>query len=405
MTYENVDGGLVPIKAWTRGVPFEPQARAQVQQMAQLPIVGPHIAIMPDVHLGYGSTVGSVAPTRKAIVPAMVGVDIGCGMCAVRTSLTSHDVSDNAQDLFEAIARSVPHGGAPKNPAVGAWADPPVHSVDAYRLLHSGLERILEKHPGVAHKNASAALSQLGTLGGGNHFVEICLDESDRVWVMLHSGSRGIGNRIGTYFTELAKREMDRLDRRLPNRDMAYLEEGTSHFDDYVEAVSWAQTYAARNRRIMLQASLAAVSSKMKNPFFVDAEAINCHHNYVQQEEHFGERVWLTRKGAVSARAGELGIIPGSMGTKSFIVRGKGNADSFHSCSHGAGRVMARGEAKRTITVADHIAATEGIACRKDEGVIDESPRAYKRVEDVMAAQEDLVEIVHTLKQIVCVKG
>lgn len=401
MNYESVEGGLVPVKAWTRGVDFEAKAREQVLQTSQLSIVGPHVAIMPDVHFGFGSTVGSVVPTRAAIIPSCVGVDIGCGMCAIRTTLTSHDVSDNAQDLFEAISNAVPHGGARKS-SVGNWGDTPVDATKTFEEMRPLYEQIVAKHPAVRH---DTVLNQLGTLGGGNHFIELCLDEEDRVWVMLHSGSRGVGNKIGVHFTELAKREMDRLDRQLPNRDLAYLEEGTEHFTDYVEAVGWAQDYAKSSRAIMLMATMAAVRKAIGRVYATDDLAIQCHHNYVQRETHFGENVWLTRKGAVSARAGELGIIPGSMGTRSFIVRGKGNADSFHSCSHGAGRVMARGEAKRKITVADHIAATDGVACRKDDGVVDESPSAYKRIEDVMAAQSDLVDVVHTLKQIVCVKG
>jgi tRNA-splicing ligase RtcB len=245
---------------------------------------------------------------------------------------------------------------------------------------------------------------QIGTLGGGNHFVELCLDEADRVWVMLHSGSRGIGNRIGTYFIEKARAEMERLFIRLPDGDLAYLAEGSTLFDDYVEAVGWAQDYAMENRQAMLEAIIGALRGFFPD-LATDATAVNCHHNYVEREHHFGADVWITRKGAVRARAGDLGIIPGSMGARSFIVRGRGNPESFHSCSHGAGRLMSRTEAARRFTLDDHVRATEGVECRKDQGVIDETPGAYKDIDAVMAAQADLVEIVHTLKQVVCVKG
>jgi tRNA-splicing ligase RtcB len=390
----------VPIKTWTNGVPFEEKARQQVEETASLSIVGPHVAVMPDVHYGIGSTVGSVVPTRKAIIPAAVGVDIGCGMVALRTLLTSHDVSDNAQEFFEAIAKSVPHGGGKKTEQ-GNWVHAPSSVSREWSRLEHGYNAFIT-YAGVSSKRV---VQQLGTLGGGNHFIELCLDEEDKVWIMLHSGSRGIGNKIGSHFIELAKKEMERLDRNLPNRDLAYLEEGTDHFVDYVNAVGWAQDYAQTNRQVMLEQVCQAVGLMVGKPFLGTEVAINCHHNYVSKERHFGEDLFITRKGAVSARVGDLGIIPGSMGTKSFIVRGKGNADSFHSCSHGAGRVMPRGVAKRTITLEEHIKATEGVACRKDLDVIDESPAAYKNVDAVMRAQEDLVEIVHTLKQIVCVKG
>lgn len=260
-------------------------------------------------------------------------------------------------------------------------------------------------------------ISHLGTLGTGNHFVEVCLDTEDRVWVMLHSGSRGIGNRIGSYFIELAKDDMRAAHGNLPEtEDLAYLDEGTQHFDDYVAAVGWAQDFARTNREIMMGRALEAVRSIVRpdvppGVYAIRSEcgphvtAVNCHHNYVQREEHFGQNLWVTRKGAVSARAGQLGIIPGSMGAKSFIVRGRGNADSFHSCSHGAGRKMSRNAAKKAFTLADHAAATAGIECRKDEDVIDETPGAYKSIDDVMRAQADLVEVVATLRQVLCVKG
>ena len=299
----------------------------------------------------------------------------------------------------------MPHGrtsGVPAND-VGSWRHPETH-IDLWRNdLGTGFERLVERHPPLARSNH---LHHLGTLGTGNHFIELCLDESDRVWVMLHSGSRGVGARIGLYFIELAKEEMRRHLINLPDVDLAYLSEGSQFFDDYVDAVHWAQRFARENRRLMMQQVLHALGDRHDLPPFQLGEmAVNCHHNYVNQEHHYGEDVFITRKGAVSARKGELGIIPGSMGTRSYIVRGKGNPESFCSCSHGAGRVMSRREAKRRFTVDDHMRATEGVECRKDAGVIDETPMAYKDIDAVMAAQTDLVEVVHTVRQVVCVKG
>ena len=396
-TFEYIDTGGKPIKAWTRGVPIEDAARKQVENVARLPFIHSHVAVMPDVHWGRGATVGSVIPTKGAIVPAAVGVDIGCGMCAVRTSLTSHQLPESLKPLRSAIEQAVPVGFAdygddvPK-PSEKAW----------YQKLKSRYDALQQKYPAVAVKNSPAR--QLGTLGGGNHFIEVCLDEADNVWVMLHSGSRGVGNRIGQHFIGEARAEMERMFIQLPDRDLAYLVEGSVLFDDYVDAVSWAQAYAHLNREIMLQRVLDVLKSAFTD-FAVSDFAVNCHHNYIAQEVHFGDKVWVTRKGAVSAQPGELGIIPGSMGAKSFIVRGKGNPESFCSCSHGAGRAMSRGKAKEKFSVEDHAKATAGIECRKDEGVIDETPGAYKDIDAVMAAQADLVEIVATLRQVVCVKG
>lgn len=399
--HESIVTGGVPIKAWTEGVPFESEARDQVARVARLPFVFRHVAIMPDVHLGIGATVGSVVATTKAIVPAAVGVDIGCGMIAQRTSLRASDLPDDLRALRNAIERAVPHGGPGMK---GSWIkDVPEGVTAAWGTLKPDYERIIAKHPKVEHTYDAA---HLGTLGTGNHFVELCLDEADSVWIMLHSGSRGVGNRIGTYFIEKARKEMLALDRALPDRDLAYFEEGTSGFADYVEAVSWAQRFAATNRDLMMTHVLEALHRSNKVPAFTVSErAVNCHHNYVARETHFGEDVWVTRKGAVRAGAGELGIIPGSMGTRSFIVRGKGEPDSFCSCSHGAGRVMSRSAARKLFSVADHVKATEGVECRKDANVIDETPMAYKPIDAVMAAQADLVDVVHTLKQVVCVKG
>lgn len=400
---EEVAGG-VPVKMWTKGVPVEPEAKQQLSNAAKLPIVFKHIAAMPDVHLGIGATVGSVIPTIKAIIPAAVGVDIGCGMMAARTSLMAHDLPDSLEGIRSAIEQAVPHGrdvGRGKRDK-GSWGSPPPAIVEAWAMLVQRFERICDKFPRLKNTNN---LVHLGTLGTGNHFIELCLDQEARVWVMLHSGSRGVGNAIGSFFIELAKQDMRKWHINLPDENLAYFPEGTDHFDDYVEAVGWAQDFAALNRRMMMTNVVAALRGQIAKPFDAELEAVNCHHNYVTRENHFGENVLVTRKGAVRAAKGVLGIIPGSMGAKSFIVRGLGNPESFDSCSHGAGRIMSRTEAKKLVTLDEHIRDTEGVECRKDAGVIDETPKAYKPIEAVMAAQADLVEIVHTLKQVVCVKG
>ncbi len=403
--YDVIQGqGAVPIKLWTRGVPLEDEARKQLQNIAKLPFIHRWIAVMPDVHLGKGATVGSVVPTIGAIVPAAVGVDIGCGMIAVRTTLTASDLPDNLAEIRSAIEHAVPHGRTAQRGArdKGAWENAPTLAMEGWSQLVADFDKICERHPRLKKTNN---LKHLGTLGTGNHFIEICLDEAQRVWFMLHSGSRGVGNAIGTHFITLAKEEMRRWMINLPDQDLAYLPEGSQHYADYVFAVDWAQRYARINREIMMRHVVEAVRKVIPKPFEAQAEAVNCHHNYVNREHHFGKDVLVTRKGAVSARKGELGIIPGSMGAKSFIVRGLGNADSFHSCSHGAGRVMSRTEAKRRISLDDHLKATAHVECRKDADVVDESPAAYKLIDAVMEAQKDLVEIVHTLRQVVCVKG
>ncbi len=395
----------VPIKAWTNGVQLEDEAKKQLLNVAQLPFVFRWIAAMPDVHWGIGATVGSVIPTRGAIIPAAVGVDIGCGMMAVETSLNARDLPDNLHAIREAIEVAVPHGRTNHGGAGdrGAWGDIPAASQAAWAELKPRYDAILAKHPKLDRGNHA---NHLGTLGTGNHFIEVCLDESENVWFMLHSGSRGVGNRMGTYFIDLAKKDMKRFFINLPDQDLAYFPEHTEHFDDYVEAVSWAQDFARWNRDLMMQAIVNAVRNSGVVPTFTaELKSINCHHNYVARESHFGENVLVTRKGAVRAREGDMGIIPGSMGARSYIVRGKGNADSFCSCSHGAGRAMSRNEAKKRFTIEDHVRMTAGIECRKDADVIDETPAAYKPIDDVMAAQADLVEIVHTLRQVVCVKG
>ena len=395
--YEQIEcPGGVPIKAWTRGVPLEDQARQQLLNVARLPFIHKWVAAMPDVHWGIGATVGSVIPTHKAIIPAAVGVDIGCGMMASRTTLTAADLPDDLAPLRRQIERDVPVG-------MNSHKQTPAPSENAWKKLGTQLRGILERHPKIGTKRPDA---QLGTLGGGNHFIELCLDQEDRVWIMLHSGSRNIGNLIGRYFIGLAKKDMQAHIRNLPDKDLAYFAEGTRHFADYVEAVDWAQRYARTNRELMMQYVIDALAHGNHLPAFrAHVEAVNCHHNYVQREHHYGADVYVTRKGAVRAGAGEMGIIPGSMGTRSYLVRGKGHPESFESCSHGAGRAMSRTAARKQFTLEQHAAATRGVECRKDRGVLDETPAAYKPIDAVMAAQDDLVEIVHTLKQVLCVKG
>jgi tRNA-splicing ligase RtcB len=398
---QTLAGQQVPVKIWTDEIEFA--AIQQLKNVAALPIVRGHIAAMPDVHLGIGATVGSVIPTRAAIIPAAVGVDIGCGMNAVRTTLTASDLPDSLARLRSAVEAMVPVGFAQH-----AWDKVRGSKHQrAARPLDDRLDRIVGKHPGLMKMQRQFAQSwicQIGTLGGGNHFIELCLDEAQRVWIMLHSGSRGTGNVIGRYFIEAARKDMQRHQQQLPDRDLAYFSAGSSLFDDYVEAVDWAQDYALTNRREMMRLVVEVLQAHLP-PFKLSDEAINCHHNYVQQETHFGEKLFITRKGAISAQLGELGIIPGSMGAKSFIVRGLGNPESFCSCSHGAGRRMSRSEAKRRFDQFDLREQTAGVECRKDGGVVDEIPAAYKDIDTVMAQQTDLVEIVHTLKQVMCIKG
>ena len=394
---QEISEGLVPVKVYTGEI--EAAARAQLVNISKLPIVHHHVAAMPDVHLGIGATVGSVIPTKRAIIPAAVGVDIGCGMMATRLSLSANELDETSlKKVFAQISRDVPVGFG-QHPERGA-------RTDAAKQFQPDLKRILQRHPGIQKRvgrNASW-VHQLGTLGGGNHFIEVCLDESGRVWAMLHSGSRGIGNAIGSYFIELAKRDAEKNQLALPDRDLAYFPEGAQHFDDYVEAVGWAQDYARANRAEMMDLVLDAMRRHLPS-FEVTDAAVNCHHNYVEREVHYGEPVWLTRKGAIRAGEGELGIIPGSMGARSYIVRGKGSAESFQSCAHGAGRRMSRSAAQKCFSIKDLEAQTTGVICRKDKGVIDEIPGAYKNIDEVMANQADLVDVVHTLKQVLCVKG
>ena len=387
----------VPVRIWTDDA--DANSKRQLENIASLPIIHHHVAAMPDVHLGIGATIGAVIATRAAIIPAAVGVDIGCGMVACRLSLTGNQLDERSlKKVFDQISRDVPVGREQHSDsrALTAAARPFARRLEAMTKKHPQLLKAVGRH--------SKWVNQMGTLGGGNHFIEVCLDESNRVWVMLHSGSRGIGNALATYFIGLARRDMERSIIQLPDRDLAYFEEGSEHFGDYVEAVSWAQEYAMQNRREMVDLVLAALARHLPG-FGVTGEVVNCHHNYVALEHHYGADVWLTRKGAIRARAGDLGIIPGSMGARSYIVRGKGNAESFDSCAHGAGRRMSRTAAVKQFSAADLVRQTEGVICRKDQGVVDEIPGAYKDIDTVMANQSDLVDVLHTLKQVVCVKG
>ena len=416
VNYQYIETKGKPIKAWVNNVPWDWKAREQASKLAQMPFIHKHVAIMPDSHLGIGSTIGSVFATKGAVIPSAVGVDIGCGMVASKTDIDASSLPDNLRKVRTAIEKVVPVGrayhknDAPEN-CRRTWRYTPRNVVPRLvdNTLASGFRRIAETVPSLGDQEAKA-VEQLGTLGGGNHFIEVCLDESDGVWIMLHSGSRGIGNMLGRHFIALAKRDMEDLFISLPDSDLAYfVESGSSgsvkNFNDYVYCVEWAQNYARLNREIMMEVVLKAVTDALGIEATVVSEAVNCHHNYVERENHFGSNVLVTRKGAVRAREGDLGIIPGSMGAKSYIVRGKGNRDSFASCSHGAGRVMSRTQAKEEFTASDHERATQGVECRKDSGVIDETPGAYKDIDDVMEAQRDLVDVVHTLKQVVCVKG
>ena len=388
------DEGARPIKIWTDEV--EATALTQLKNLARLPFINSNgVACMPDVHAGIGSTVGTVIATEQAVIPAAVGVDIGCGMNAVRLSLKASDLPDNLKPLRDEIERRVPLG-------VGGAHDDDTDIGELNGMIWKTIIHPIFKGDHMRFHDKAA--SQIGSLGSGNHFIEICIDENQDVWIMLHSGSRGIGNMIGTHYIAKAKRQMEQFFITLPDDNLAYFPEDTEDFDDYMYAVGWAQNYALENRRRMMIQVIEAMRSMMP-AFTITQEAINCHHNYVEKEHHFGRNMWVTRKGAIRAREGDLGIIPGSMGQRSYIVRGKGNLQSYCSCSHGAGRVMSRAEAKRRFSLADLVAQTEGVECRKDEGVIDEIPASYKDIDQVMANQTDLVEVVHQLKQVLCIKG
>ena len=391
--------GSRPIKIWTDEV--EESALTQLKNLARLPfIAGNGVAAMPDVHMGKGASVGTVIATDKAIIPSAVGVDIGCGMNAVRLSLKAADLPDSLKVIRDQIERDIPlgAGGAHQNQHIL-----PGMNERQRRAIEGTLYG--EVSSVSREKFCKKAAPQIGTLGSGNHFIELCVDENQDVWIMLHSGSRGIGNMIGTYFIEKAKRRMEQYFIHLPDGDLAYLPEDTDDFNDYIEAVGWAQNYALENRRVMMEAVIAAIRRHLPVDFTITQEAINCHHNYVERENHFGRNLWVTRKGAIRARVGDLGIIPGSMGQKSYIVRGKGDLASYCSCSHGAGRKMSRAAARKQFTVADLEAQTTGVECRKDDAVLDEIPGSYKDIDQVMENQSDLVEVIHVLKQVLCVKG
>jgi len=395
-----------PVYAWVKGVPIEDEALTQVLNVSRMPFIHHHVAVMPDVHAGMGATIGSVIPTKGAIIPAAVGVDIGCGMQACHTNWGIHDLPKDLSKLREAIEKLVPHGrtdnGGPMDR--GAWGTPPpgVNTAWQNECDPDKLATLVAKYPELGKANSTR---HLGTLGTGNHFIEICLDENDSVWVMLHSGSRGIGNKIGSFFIRLAKEDMKKYYITLPDPNLAYFVEGTTNFTDYILAVKWAQRFAQVNRWFMMNQTLAAMEHATKIHCYGKEPIIDCHHNYVELEHHYNENIWVTRKGATRAREGDFGIIPGSMGARSYIVRGRGVQESFHSCSHGAGRAMSRTAAKKRFSIEDHKKATEGIECKKDDSVLDETPGAYKDIDAVMEAQKDLVEVVHELKQVVCIKG
>ena len=395
-----------PLKVFDGGgaVEMDEKTLHQAKAFCSLPFVS-HAALMPDAHYGKGSAVGSVMATSKAIIPAAVGVDIGCGMMAVKTSLKAGDLPESLKSLRSGIEAAVPHGwSGGRADDKGGWrGSPPAAAESRWKSeLKDDFEKIAAKHPKIQKCNH---LNHLGSLGSGNHFIEICLDLEDSVWAMLHSGSRGAGNRIGSYFISLAKKEMERHFINLPDKDLAYISEGSRHFGDYAEALIWAQKFAKINREIMMDRIMEVLRRQIKKPFRLLGRAINCHHNYVDQEEHYGKKFWVTRKGAVRARAGDWGIIPGSMGARSFIVRGKGNPDSLASCSHGAGRLMSRSRARSLFSEEDLKRQTEGVECRKDSSVIDEIPQAYKPIEKVIEAQSGLIEVEAELRQAVCVKG
>jgi tRNA-splicing ligase RtcB len=410
------------VKLWEpEGFPFEPEAMEQIANVAKMPFIHKHVAVMPDAHHGKGATVGTVIATKGAIIPAAVGVDLGCGMAWYRTSLKQEQLPDSLSALRAMIEAAVPHGRGTdqeirsgRDP--GSWTNVPASHHDRWLALMARYDVIIAKHPQIEPRRHPS--THMGTLGTGNHFIELVIDEDGYVGLMLHSGSRGIGNAIGSYFIEKAHEEMlrwhiadhlpavtDRRNgKRKPDADLSYLVEHTELYDDYIEAVQWAQEFAQENRRAMAHAVLNVMHAVLP-PFMITGQAVECHHNYVTMEQHFGANVWVTRKGAVQAREGTLGIIPGSMGTGSFIVRGLGNKDSFCSCSHGAGRTMSRTKAKKLITMEQHAEAMQGIEARLDADVLDESPAAYKPIGAVMAAQDDLVEVVHRLHQVLNVKG
>lgn len=404
--YRKTNKEAAAVKMWTKGVQVEDAALAQLDEMCEMPFIYNHIAVMPDVHSGLGAVIGSVIPTIGAVMPSAVGVDIGCGMLAVKTNLKVGDLPSDLTTLRKEIENKIPHGRTNNGQIGDKGAFDVMTPENAERWennLSDWYENIVQKHPKAFSKNVKR---HLGTLGTGNHFFEICLDLDDCVWFMIHSGSRGAGGKIGDYFINLAQKEMERyfLTEHLPNKDLAYFVEGTEYFDDYINAVLWAQEYANHNRLSMMNAAINVMKNSCPNLEVTDTQ-VHCQHNFVRKESHFGKNVWITRKGAVCVREGDLGIIPASMGARSYIVEGLGNKDSYYSCSHGAGRKMSRKEAKKRFTVEDHKAAMAGIEARVDVDVIDETPMAYKPIDDVMEAQKDLVKIRYELRQILNIKG
>jgi len=385
------------IVSWCPPETIEPQALQQLYNVAQLPFIFQHLAVMPDCHYGMGATVGSVIATQGAIVPAAVGVDIGCGMVAVRTPFTASQLPETLEPLRKGIERRIPASAGGRNKSLSESAR------DRCALLdRAATERKYRQvEPSWPH--------QLGSLGSGNHFIEICLDESDTVWTVLHSGSRGIGNKLAQRHIKVAQKLMDTWHIALPDKDLAYLAEGTPEFQSYIEDLLWAQEFATHNRDEMVERVLMEVATVMLGDYRgwpeVEVERINCHHNFTQREQHMGQNVWVTRKGAIQMRPGKLGVIPGSMGTRSYIVEGLGHPASFESAPHGAGRRFSRAEARRRFTMADYDIAMAGIECRRSEKLIDELPGCYKDIDEVMEHSKDLVQIRHELRQIVNVKG
>ncbi|HEY9627814.1 MAG TPA: RtcB family protein [Coleofasciculaceae cyanobacterium] len=393
MPYEQLNlSTFKPVLSWANHALGKDEAK-MAKNVASLPFVFKHVALMPDVHLGKGALVGSVVATKEAIVPAAVGVDIGCGMGAIKTPFVADQLEGKLQQIRQDIEALIPVGFNQNNEADAqvlnwqGWQD--------FKYLHAGVQHLTDK-----------ATKQMGSLGGGNHFIEICVDENSQVWLMLHSGSRNIGNVLAQRHIETAKDLAKLAGEKLPDPDLAYFVQGTAEFEAYWRDLQWAQNYARVNREVMMGRSKQVLEKHLANgqPFTPGLQ-VNCHHNYAEREVHFGEEVYVTRKGAVRAQQDDYGIIPGSMGAKSYIVKGKGNAASYCSCSHGAGRLMSRNKAKLNFTLEDLIQQTQGVECRKDEGVLDEIPGAYKPIDQVMANQSDLVEVVATLKQVVCVKG
>lgn len=396
------------VKMWTKHVEVEESALEQLRNVANMPFIFNYVAAMPDVHTGMGATVGSVIPTEGAIMPAAVGVDIGCGMMAVRTDLDPLSLLGREHSIRSAIESRVPHGRTNNGGRGdrGAWGTVPRRIERIWDQHLASTFEVISEHTNrhIADIRNSNHINHLGTLGTGNHFIEICLDKENRVWFMLHSGSRGVGAKIGDVFMKLAKEEMLRYFINLSDKNLSYLVEGTELFDAYVQGVEWAQDFAKWNRKMMLEGVEEAVGELLDVDIHFDFK-VDCHHNFVTKERHFGKNVWVTRKGAVRAREDDLCIIPGSMGARSFICEGLGNRDSFTSCSHGAGRKMSRTAARKMFTVEDHERMTAGVECRKDSDVIDETPGAYKDIDAVMLSQKDLVKPIHELRQIICVKG